>query len=43
MRNMVGYVIVAHKNDMDGNFYWNRKVIQINDNIVGHIKIFNKI
>ena len=27
MRNMVSYVIVAHKNDDKGKFYWNKKVI----------------
>lgn len=26
MRNMVGYVIVAHKSDDQGKFYWNKKV-----------------
>ena len=26
MRNMVSYVIVAHKNDDQGKFYWNKKV-----------------
>lgn len=26
MRNMVSYVIVAHKNNDEGKFYWNKKV-----------------
>jgi hypothetical protein len=27
MRNMVQYMIVAHKTDEEGKFYWNKKVL----------------
>jgi hypothetical protein len=42
MRNMVSYVIVAHKNDENGKFYWDKKVLIKILIKIGKVKIFDQ-